>query len=569
MKKIVALTLALLLLANSAVCVFASTNEVDSGVPSNAESSESTEISDSEESTPDFFEVAGYSIPTETGIDVFEYAPYTFTENGSSYKLFTNGNDDYVQSELYRDGVLRQKSVGIKGSPLVIYTEIYDLETQEEIDSAELDISDQDDLVLLKIHKAVSHETMDDMATNDKAADNATTDDEVTNDEIIDGDTTDSVQTPPVNSVQTNAAAASTANDPMHNEPAFNTGLVASTYSGDSGYYKLGVNRFNPSGSTTYTGTLYRKRNSFNYIGLGHAPKKFDIGTTISEITSFILTFVIDPSKASVVAYALGLVESATSHDVTLNVELYDLDVDYKVRVNSAGNNVYCTKSRTITYYRFLISENNKNSYEIKCIKNGYPLDNPSMVNEGITNYVEYKFYDIVNHWAKDHIKWATDRGYLNGTGNYAFSPNTNTDRAMAITSIYRMAGSPSAGTSTSFTDVSSSAYYAKAVNWGVNNKIVSGTSSTTFSPTTLITREQVAVMLYNYAKYKGKNVTATGNLSQFPDGSSVSSWAQTAMKWAVGKGIFSGNDSGYLKPKSYTTRGELCALLQKYTNKA
>lgn len=171
MKKIVALTLALLLLANSAVCVFAFTNEVDSGVPGNAESSESTEASDSENNASDYFEVAGYSIPTETGIDVFEYAPYTFTENGSSYKLFTNGNDDYVQSELYRDGVLRQKSVGIKGSPLIIYTEAYELETQEEIDSAELEISEQDDLILITACKAVSHETLEDAMTNDKRND--------------------------------------------------------------------------------------------------------------------------------------------------------------------------------------------------------------------------------------------------------------------------------------------------------------------------------------------------------------------------------------------------------------
>lgn len=386
--------------------------------------------------------------------------------------------------------------------------------------------------------------------------------------EMIEGEATDSVQPPPVNSTQTNAAATSDNDDPMHDEPAFNTGLSASTFSGDSGYYRLGTNRFNPSGSTTYTGTLYRKRNSFGFVGMGHDPRKFNAGTAISVITSFLGAFVV-PGRIGIVLWAVGLAEEIITYAITLDIRLYDLNADYKVRVNSAGNNVYCTKSRTITYYKFYVPENDKFTYEVKSIKNGYPLDNPSMVNEGITNYVEYKFYDIVNHWAKDHIKWATDRGYLNGTGNYAFSPNINTDRAMAITSICRMAGSPSAGTSTSFTDVSSSAYYAKAVNWGVNNKIVSGTSSTTFSPTTLITREQVAVMLYNYAKYKGKNVTATGNLSQFPDGSSVSSWAQTAMKWAVGKGIFSGNDSGYLKPKSYTTRGELCALLQKYTNKA
>lgn len=200
--------------------------------------------------------------------------------------------------------------------------------------------------------------------------------------------------------------------------------------------------------------------------------------------------------------------------------------------------------------------------------EDGYPLGNTTLVNEGISNYTTYQFYDIVNHWGKEHIKWAYGKKYVAGTGTYVFSPDSATTRAMAISIIYRMAGSPAAGTSTNFTDVSTSAYYAKAVNWGVKNKIVSGTSPTTFSPNSAVTKEQFVTMLYNYAKYQGKNVSASASLSQFSDGSSVSSFAQNAMKWAVAKKIIVG-DNGYLKPKKSTTRAELCVMIHSYSDKA
>ena len=129
------------------------------------------------------------------------------------------------------------------------------------------------------------------------------------------------------------------------------------------------------------------------------------------------------------------------------------------------------------------------------------------------------------------------------------------------------MAGQPNEGTSSGFTDVKSNDYFAKAVTWGKNHKIVSGTSSTTYSPNQNVTKEQFVLMLYNYAKYKEKNLTASGDLNKFTDGNDVSTYAKTAMKWAIGNKIVSGNN-GKLNPKSTTTRAELCVMINKYYNK-
>lgn len=534
MKKGLALFLTLLVLINFAMGVSAQTLDLSKCLLATNHNFENevSGYSESETDAPLFFEVAGYKIPTETGVSLSSKNSYSFTDGECLFTLFSGANEDYILSELYANGKLKQKSIGIKNL-FVIYTEIYDLETKDESASAEPIISNENDMVSIVVHKEINP------------------------------------QTAPMNSIQAKPVQASAQNDPFYYEPALDTGLTVSPYQDDAGFYKLGSSQTRyGGGDPTYTGTLYRRRNSFTYAGRAREPYEIQPNTAISVVSTFI-GFFVDPTRVSFVLGLLSLSGEVVTYLTRIEVDVYNLTATYKVRIDSAGNNVYHTNQRTISYYRLFNTAKERMVYEMRRIENGYLLDNPSMVNQGISNYTEYHFYDIINHWAKESIKWCYQKGYLSGTSTYAFSPSNSASRVMAITSVYRMAGSPPSGTSTPFSDVPASAYYAKAVSWGVKNGIISGTSPTTFSPNSLLTREQMAVILYNYAKYKGKNVNVSGDLNKFVDGTTVSSWALTEMKWAVGKGIFSGNDKGYLNPRNKVARGELATLLQSFTNRA
>lgn len=344
-------------------------------------------------------------------------------------------------------------------------------------------------------------------------------------------------------------------------EPIDNTGLTKTPY-GDGYYTICSGGRY--SYAPNVTATLSRKYTTQN-LGLTKY-YKFSAGETLSQI-------IVKIGKSEsfldlVIKLLTFLPNQILSYATAVECYTYRYTYNYKVRVNNAGNNVYFEPKRIKDYWKVYNITDGKEGRELKSDVGGYPPNNMEAIRIGISNYLTYQFYDIVNHWGKEHIKWAYEKGYVAGTGTYAFSPEGTTTRAMAISVIYRMAGSPSAETSTPFTDVPSSSYYAKAVSWGVKNKIVAGTSSTQFSPNSAVTKEQFITMLYNYAKYKGKNVSASANLIQFSDGSSVSNFAQNAMKWAVAKKIIVG-DNGYLKPKKNSTRAELCVMIHSYSEKA
>ena len=118
------------------------------------------------------------------------------------------------------------------------------------------------------------------------------------------------------------------------------------------------------------------------------------------------------------------------------------------------------------------------------------------------------------------------------------------------------------------FTDVENgpgTAWYYDAVLWAQQNGIVSGYGDGTFHPGTNITREQLAVIFYNYAKYKGYDVSATSDLSGFSDAGDVSPWALDAMHWAVGSGIMGGYGDGILGPQGTATRAQVAAMLHRF----
>lgn len=176
----------------------------------------------------------------------------------------------------------------------------------------------------------------------------------------------------------------------------------------------------------------------------------------------------------------------------------------------------------------------------------------------------------------RDAVNYVTDNGYMAGTSTTQFSPNTNVNRAMVVTVLYSMAGKPTVTNSIPFTDVSSNDWYYNPVRWAYANGIVSGTSSTTFSPTTLITRQQFAVMLYAYCAYRPSSIT-NGNgiingtsITSAADYSSIATYARAAMRWCVDRYIITRTSStGYLYPLNNISRLNLAIFVYRYCKNA
>lgn len=164
------------------------------------------------------------------------------------------------------------------------------------------------------------------------------------------------------------------------------------------------------------------------------------------------------------------------------------------------------------------------------------------------------------NDWFADAVKYVSENKLMNGTSTTAFSPNGNMSRAMLVTVLYRMSGE-TAEADSSFRDVSSSAYYAAAVSWASSEGIVNGTGADAFSPNASITREQLAAMLYRYAG----EPSVSADLSAYTDTVDISPYASKAVEWCVAKGILSGKSATRLAPQDTATRAECAAMLQRF----
>ena len=175
-------------------------------------------------------------------------------------------------------------------------------------------------------------------------------------------------------------------------------------------------------------------------------------------------------------------------------------------------------------------------------------------------------FTDIENHWAKDNILFVVSRGLLNGTSETTFSPNTGMTRGMFVTALGRLAGvDPADYQSGKFTDVKADAYYAPYVNWAAKTGIVSGTTDTTFAPDTNINREQMAVIMKNYSVKLGYTVPKALEAVTFADNASISSWAKEAVKSMQQAGILAGKTNNRFDPAGTATRAEVATVLWRF----
>lgn len=184
-----------------------------------------------------------------------------------------------------------------------------------------------------------------------------------------------------------------------------------------------------------------------------------------------------------------------------------------------------------------------------------------------------FRFRDVPapSNWAHEGIDYCVRHGLMSGFDATTFSPDTVSTRAQIVMILYNLSGDTTDYSKyyVPFTDVRPGTWYYNAVAWGYDKDIVSGMSTTTFAPDGLITREQMAVLLYGYTeKYAPAYLGGAASLNGFPDAASVSNWAYAAMSWAVGNGLISGiasNGADYLAPSGGATRAQIAAIMMRY----
>ena len=199
---------------------------------------------------------------------------------------------------------------------------------------------------------------------------------------------------------------------------------------------------------------------------------------------------------------------------------------------------------------------------------NTYFQNFPERHIEFVSTGEKLPYTDIGTGWAVPYIGWAFDKNVMTGTTDTTFSPGSYMTRGMAVTTLYRISREES-DYQHSFTDVPDSAYYSKAVSWAAENSVVNGVTETQFAPGKNITREQLAVMLYRYAQYLEMDSSKRADLSKYTDAGNISGYALEAMQWANAEGIINGRNETTLSPKGITTRAEYAAVLQRLVDES
>ena len=183
---------------------------------------------------------------------------------------------------------------------------------------------------------------------------------------------------------------------------------------------------------------------------------------------------------------------------------------------------------------------------------------------------VTQMFTDVTKNWAYPGIQYCVTHGIMGGMGDGTFAPTGTTTRAQIVQILYNLEGTPAVSGTTPFTDLTAN-WYKPAILWAYQNNVVAGTSPTTFDPEGPVTREQIAVILTQYMFHvlKMERTWTPADLSKFPDGAQVSSWAKEAMQDAVALGLINGSKASdgkvYLDPQGSATRQQVATILMNF----
>jgi len=179
--------------------------------------------------------------------------------------------------------------------------------------------------------------------------------------------------------------------------------------------------------------------------------------------------------------------------------------------------------------------------------------------------FTETTFADVKkDDWHYESVKYVYENNLMQGTGD-GFEPERKMTRAMLVTVLYRMANPDKKAGNHTFSDVSSNEWYADAVSWAAENNIVSGIGENKFGPNEDITREQMALIIYRYAKLQGFDLTNDSSLESFADIDDVSDWALDALSWANKTELVNGTSETTLSPKTTATRAQVAAILMRF----
>ena len=271
-------------------------------------------------------------------------------------------------------------------------------------------------------------------------------------------------------------------------------------------------------------------------------------------------------------------VETAIGNRPVYDITLWEVKNGKETAVNLSGKTV----SIAIPYtpakneqpgnlYAVYVDENgnvqwiSKSSYNMDQKAVIFVAEHFSIYGIGYKNQIP-AFTDVNNHWAKDNMLFVVSRGLLSGTSATTFSPNTGMTRGMFVTALGRLAGvDPTDYQASRFTDVKEDAYYAPYVNWAAKTGVVSGTTDTTFAPDTNINREQMAVIMKNYATKLGYTIPKTLEVVNFADSAGISSWAKEAVKSMQQAGILAGKTNNCFDPAGTATRAEVATVLRRF----
>lgn len=225
--------------------------------------------------------------------------------------------------------------------------------------------------------------------------------------------------------------------------------------------------------------------------------------------------------------------------------------------------------------FRVHVADHNNESGAYMTHVYAYDADgnNTHLVLDEVVVPKSLPFPDVkVGTWYYNSVADVYEKGYMSGRGDGNFGPDVKLTRAEIATVIYNMANKPSVTYVNKFSDVADGQWYSKPISWAYRNNIVSGYGNGKFGVGDKITREQMAQMLYAYARMKGYDISYTdGKINQYADKKNVSNWAKPAMNWAITKGIMSGKGSGddlskyKLDPNGNTTRAECAAMLKNF----
>ena len=263
-------------------------------------------------------------------------------------------------------------------------------------------------------------------------------------------------------------------------------------------------------------------------------------------------------------AYDISLWEVKNGKETrltNLNGKTISVAVPYTSAKNEQSGNLYAVSVDTAGKVQWLT----KSSYDADQKAVIFQMTQAGIYGVGYDAKVS-AFTDIENHWAKDNIFFVVSRGLLNGTSATTFSPNTGMTRGMFVTALGRLAGiDPADYQAGKFTDVKADAYYVPYVNWAASKGIVSGTTDTTFAPDSQITREQMAVILKNYAAKLGYTIPKTLEAVTFADNTKISSQVKEAVKSMQQAGILAGKTNNRFDPKGTATRAEVATVLRRF----